>query len=196
MRNPQSKQEELAWTRNRILKTAQQLFMQKGYRAVTTREIAAKCNITQPALYYHYPDKQSLYMAMMESFVETIQSKIEAISENSISKQLEAMLEVLAQEHPTSIMMMIHDILVEFKEENRLHIYSLWKQTYLEPFINLFEQMKEDGSLRDSLSPEEAARFCLLTMGQPMPTWEHKPKSISGYYALLVDLILHGTRKH
>ncbi|WP_100012245.1 TetR/AcrR family transcriptional regulator [Lentibacillus sediminis] len=195
MKKQQPKNEDQAQTKKRILKTAQQLFMEKGYRAVTTREIAAKCGITQPALYYHYPDKQSLYIAMLEAFVKNIQAKIESISEETIPERLEAMLNVLSKEHPTSIMMMIHDIFVEFKEENRRHIYMLWKKTYLEPFVHVFEEMKEDGQLRDAISPEEAARFCLLTMGQTMSTWGNNPESLSGQYALLVDLILHGTKK-
>ncbi|QKY70976.1 TetR/AcrR family transcriptional regulator [Lentibacillus sp. CBA3610] len=194
MRKPRTK-EELESTRDRILKIAQKLFMEKGYRAVTTREIAAKCKITQPALYYHYPDKQSLYIAMLEAFVMNIQSKIEAISEETIPKRLEAMLEVLSKEHPASMMMMIHDTFVEFKAENRSHIYLLWKQTYLEPFIEIFKEVKADGGLRDIISPEEAARFCLLTMGQTMSAWKYQSESLSGQYTLLVDLILHGTTK-
>ncbi|RDW20338.1 TetR/AcrR family transcriptional regulator [Oceanobacillus arenosus] len=195
MKKPLTRKEELALTRERILKVSEQLFMQKGYRAVTTREIAAKCNITQPALYYHFPDKQSLYIAMLEVFVTNIRLKIENISKETISERLEAMLEVLSNEHPTSIMMMIHDIAVEFKEENRRYIFSLWKQTYLEPFINIFEELKEEGMLRDTITSEEAARFCLLTMGQTMSTWKSKPKSLAGQYTVLVDLILHGTKK-
>lgn len=199
MKKHQTKKEKPTQTKSRILHTAQKLFMEKGYRAVTTRDIAAKCGITQPALYYHYPDKQSLYIAMLEHFVKNIQSKIEAISEGTISERLEAMLEVLSKEHPTSIMMMIHDIFVEFKEENRLHIYMLWKQTYLEPFVRIFEELKEYGQLREAISPEEAARFCLLTMGQTMSTWGNNPESesdsVSGQYTLLVDFILHGTKK-
>ncbi|QDI90146.1 TetR/AcrR family transcriptional regulator [Salicibibacter halophilus] len=190
------RQAEMEKTRNRILATAEKLFMEKGYRAVTTREIAAKCNISQPALYYHYPDKQSLYIAMLEVFVKNIQLKMEAITEETISQRLEAMLELLSKEHPSSIMMMINDIRVEFKEVNQIHIYGLWRQTYLEPFIRIFEEMKEEGSLRDSISPEDAARFCLLTLGQSMSTWKNKPKSLAGQFTLLVDLILHGTKKH
>ncbi|WP_010529508.1 TetR/AcrR family transcriptional regulator [Lentibacillus jeotgali] len=195
MKKSRTEKEDLEWTRDRILKVAQQLFMEKGFRAVTTREIAAKCKITQPALYYHFPDKQSLYIAMLESFVMNIQSKIEAISAETISERLEAMLEVLSREHPASIMTMVHDIFVEFKEENRRHIYLLWKETYLDPFIKIFEEMKEDGLLRDTISPEEAARFCLLTMGQTMSTLKYQSESLAGQYTLLVDLILHGTKK-
>ncbi|MFD2629999.1 TetR/AcrR family transcriptional regulator [Oceanobacillus kapialis] len=195
MARSQSTRKDPEWTRSEILRVAEHLFMEKGYRAVTTREIAAKCNITQPALYYHYSDKQSLYIAMLEKFVTNIQKELDGIGDGTIQQRLEAMLEVLSAEHPTSIMMMVHDILVEFKEENRMRVYALWKGTYLDPFIKVFEEMQREGMLRDSIQPEDAARFCLLTMGQTMSQWKEKPKSLSGQYTLLVDLILHGTKK-
>ncbi|GAB4073810.1 TetR/AcrR family transcriptional regulator [Barrientosiimonas marina] len=196
MKRSQTKHETLQQTNEQILNAAQQLFMEKGYRAVTTRDIAAKCGISQPALYYHYPNKQTLYIAMLEMFVSSIQSKLEAISEETTAKRLETMLEVLSEEHPTSIMMMIHDIFVEFSEDNQRYIYFLWKQTYLEPFVRIFEEMKLDNLLRDTITPDAAARFCLLTVGQDMSAGGSKESdSLTGRYASLVDLILHGTQK-
>ncbi|AVR00179.1 TetR/AcrR family transcriptional regulator [Oceanobacillus sp. M65] len=195
MEKSQANRKDPEWTKSRILSVAQQLFMEKGYRAVTTREIAAQCEITQPALYYHYSDKQSLYIAMLERFVSHIQKRLRVVGDGTIAERLEGMLEVLSAEHPTSMMMMVHDILVEFKEENRKRIFSLWKETYLDPFIKIFEEMQEEGMLRESIQPEDAARFCLLTLGQTMSQWKQKPKTLAGQYSLLVDLILNGTTK-
>ncbi|MFD1173375.1 TetR/AcrR family transcriptional regulator [Oceanobacillus picturae] len=195
MEKSQANRKDPEWTKSRILSVAQQLFMEKGYRAVTTREIAAQCEITQPALYYHYSDKQSLYIAMLERFVSQIQKRLRNVGEGTIAERLEGMLEVLSAEHPTSMMMMVHDILVEFKEENRKRVYTLWKDTYLDPFIKIFEEMQEEGMLRESIQPEDAARFCLLTLGQTMSQWKGKPKTLAGQYSLLVDLILNGTTK-
>ncbi|HEM1877482.1 TPA: helix-turn-helix transcriptional regulator, partial [Listeria monocytogenes] len=51
MEKKRTRAEELGITRRKILNTARDLFMEKGYRAVSTREIAKIANITQPALY-------------------------------------------------------------------------------------------------------------------------------------------------
>ncbi|RAS74167.1 TetR/AcrR family transcriptional regulator [Priestia endophytica] len=195
MEKKRTRAEELAWTRERILKTAQNLFMEKGYRAVSTREIASECGITQPALYYHFSDKESLYVAMLQGFVAKIGKRLKSVSKPTVAERLETMLEVLSEEHPSSMMMMLHDTLVEFKEENRRFIFKLWKEAYLDSFVTVFEEMKNEGILREQISPEEAARFCLLTLGQTMSTWEGKPKSLAGQFKTLVDLILHGTKK-
>ena len=40
--------------RDMIIETASELFMKQGYLATSTRQIAKKLNITQPALYFHF----------------------------------------------------------------------------------------------------------------------------------------------
>jgi AcrR family transcriptional regulator len=57
---PRENREEL--TKERILDTAEVLFAQKGYRAVSVREItsAARCNLA--AVNYHFGKKENLYL--------------------------------------------------------------------------------------------------------------------------------------
>lgn len=50
-------------TQARILRTAIQQFSEKGYNGTSMRMIADAVGITAPALYNHFPDKQSLYEA-------------------------------------------------------------------------------------------------------------------------------------
>jgi AcrR family transcriptional regulator len=54
-------------TRERILDRAEVLFAQKGYRAVSVREItsAAKCNLA--AVNYHFGNKENLYLEVFRS---------------------------------------------------------------------------------------------------------------------------------
>jgi AcrR family transcriptional regulator len=51
----------MASTKDRILRKAIQLFSEKGYNGISMRMIADAVEITAPALYNHFPDKQSLY---------------------------------------------------------------------------------------------------------------------------------------
>jgi AcrR family transcriptional regulator len=54
-------------TRERILDRAEALFAQKGYRAVSVREItsAAECNLA--AVNYHFGNKENLYLEVFRS---------------------------------------------------------------------------------------------------------------------------------
>ncbi|HEY1014848.1 MAG TPA: TetR/AcrR family transcriptional regulator [Herpetosiphonaceae bacterium] len=52
-------------TRTTILLRAQELFEHKGYAAVAVREICEACGVTKPTLYYHFADKEALYVAVL-----------------------------------------------------------------------------------------------------------------------------------
>lgn len=62
---PRENREEL--TKERILDKAEILFAQKGYRAVSVREItsAARCNLA--AVNYHFGKKENLYLEVFRS---------------------------------------------------------------------------------------------------------------------------------
>jgi AcrR family transcriptional regulator len=50
--------------RTQILDAARQLFAKDGYEAVTMREVARRIHYTATALYYHFPDKESLLIEL------------------------------------------------------------------------------------------------------------------------------------
>ncbi|MBC1474888.1 TetR/AcrR family transcriptional regulator [Listeria grandensis] len=158
--------EELIFTRNKILTTARDLFMEKGYRSVSTRDIAALCQMTQPALYHHFKDKESLYVEVVRQLTVEIHTDMIPIEQanHSPQKQLKAMLMMLIENHPTNILMMIHDILNELKKENQFLMFQLWQSTYLDPFKRLFERISDDGMLRTGVTSEAAASYCLSTI--------------------------------
>jgi TetR/AcrR family transcriptional regulator, mexJK operon transcriptional repressor len=60
------RQEEAGIKRNQILAAAQELFEQLGYRAVSTRLVAERAEVSTRTLYNHYADKGSLFAACLE----------------------------------------------------------------------------------------------------------------------------------
>jgi AcrR family transcriptional regulator len=53
-----------------ILNVAQKLFGLLGFGKTSMREIAGELGISKAALYYYYPDKESLYLAVIEKEVQ------------------------------------------------------------------------------------------------------------------------------
>ena len=53
-------------TRDRILDAAYEAFAEKGYNGTSLNEIASKIGVTRPALYYHFPSKEELFVATYE----------------------------------------------------------------------------------------------------------------------------------
>lgn len=60
--------------RRRILDVAAELFIERGYSATATREIARVVGIRQATLYYHFPSKALLLSNLLQhSLLETLQ---------------------------------------------------------------------------------------------------------------------------
>jgi AcrR family transcriptional regulator len=56
--------------RQAIIEAAIQLFSERGFRSVTTRELASTVGVTEPVLYQHFPSKRDLYTAIIELKIE------------------------------------------------------------------------------------------------------------------------------
>ena len=52
--------------RDVILNTSAKLFSQQGYNGVSIRDIANACGMTNAALYYHFKNKEDLFLAMLQ----------------------------------------------------------------------------------------------------------------------------------
>jgi AcrR family transcriptional regulator len=49
-----------------IIETSAKLFNQQGYNGVSIRDIAQACGLTNAALYYHFKNKEDLFLAMLQ----------------------------------------------------------------------------------------------------------------------------------
>lgn len=52
--------------RGRLLSAATRVFQDKGYAAASVREIVEAAGVTKPVLYYHFRNKEGIYLALME----------------------------------------------------------------------------------------------------------------------------------
>src|SRR5215468_10830647 len=66
------------FTRERILKAAVRLFAERGYEATSIRTIAARANVNQAAINYHFKSKDGLYR-------EVLRAAIHALTEHQLS---------------------------------------------------------------------------------------------------------------
>jgi AcrR family transcriptional regulator len=90
MEKANKRKEDSARTHEAILSVASELFMKKGFKNTSTREIALKADITQPNLYHHFKNKKELYIAVIKQLTERVQKKLSPIvqSTDSIEGQI------------------------------------------------------------------------------------------------------------
>lgn len=60
-------------TRRQILKAAEELFLARGYKGVSMKDIADVVQVKPAALYYHFPDgKEELFVEMLRQVLEEV----------------------------------------------------------------------------------------------------------------------------
>ncbi len=55
---------------DRIFAAAAEVFAEKGFRGATTREIAKRAGANIASLHYHFQDKETLYLKVLDKFID------------------------------------------------------------------------------------------------------------------------------
>jgi len=65
-------------TRERILEAAEVVFAEKGYHAAAVDEIVRRTDISKGGVYFHFPSKEELFFAVMDSLADRLVRRVEA----------------------------------------------------------------------------------------------------------------------
>ena len=143
--------EEAEETRRTILRVAQELFMEYGYRAVTTRQIADACGLTQPALYHYFAHKQELYVAMAQEELAKTRAALERIARRNedLDELLRRVAMYLISSTQHDINPMLHDIRHELTLEAQSALNEAFHMSIVSPIASIFEDGLRKGQLRD-----------------------------------------------
>lgn len=74
---------DVAETRDKILNEALKLFMKNGYEKTSLNDIAQKIEITKPALYYYFKNKDELFLEVTNMFVSVMNQTFNAMLESA-----------------------------------------------------------------------------------------------------------------
>lgn len=87
-------------TRDRILKTARELFNARRFGNVTTADLAAECDIAEGNLWYHFKNKRALLEALSDQFLEDVEHRLALLpgDENRILEEYADMIAALVSE--------------------------------------------------------------------------------------------------
>ncbi|MCS7051947.1 MAG: TetR/AcrR family transcriptional regulator [Thermomicrobium sp.] len=83
--------------RERILDAALRIFTQRGYREATMDEVAEAARTSKGGLYFHFPGKEALFLALLDHSAELLLQRIRSAlaSASDPAEQLDAALAVV-----------------------------------------------------------------------------------------------------
>ncbi len=116
-------------TRERILDAALSIFSYKGYHDTRLDEIVAESETSKGSIYFHFPNKERLFLALVEKFADLVERRVtEAIAQETtpmakVEAGLEACLEAFSRyRRPAKVMLVQATGLGTVFEEKRLEI--------------------------------------------------------------------------
>jgi AcrR family transcriptional regulator len=72
---------------DQILETANSLFIEKGYYGLSMREISDALGVSKAALYYHFKDKEQLFLAILTAYLDDTEAALDKIMAGSTSSR-------------------------------------------------------------------------------------------------------------
>lgn len=155
--------------RTRILDIARQLFHERGYKAISMRDIAGDAGIRQPSLYYHFPQgKEQLFVEVTEREFERHRRGLErAISQAgpSLGERLNAVSGWFAGQPPLNMLSMMHIDMPALSQEHKQRLFDASRRAIFQPLRRLFIEAQAAGEIR-AINPDLlTGAFIALTDG-------------------------------
>jgi AcrR family transcriptional regulator len=69
-------------TRDRILDAALDVFANKGYHSTKMDEIVEQSGTSKGAIYFHFPNKERLFLALVDQFADLLERRVKAAIAN------------------------------------------------------------------------------------------------------------------
>jgi len=131
--------------REQILSVGKKLFIQHGYHGLAMRQISEAVGVSKAALYYHFKDKEELFVAILESNLGQMESQIELIHLKPIScsDKIAQFMEYVLNE-PTEQRAIIRLASQEISQLS-MEIRKSFAESYHEKFTGKIQKIFLDG---------------------------------------------------
>lgn len=156
-------------TLRRILREATSLFVARGYEGVSMREIGEAVGVTKAALYYHFHDKEDLFVAILNTSLE----EISAVLDEAEASGQDARGRIAAAVHGLLALPGERRALIRVASQEMVHVRpevrAAFNGVYQEKFVGRIAGMLEDGMQRGELRTMEPQLAAWLLLGMAYP---------------------------
>jgi AcrR family transcriptional regulator len=165
--------------KDEIIKTAAKLFKEKGYSAVTMRDLATEMGMKAASLYNHINSKQQILKEIIISLAEEFTSglhKIQKSNKSNIEKLRDIVkLHVNITSHNTYGMASLNNDWMHLEE--KLEYYLQLRSNYEDEFRNIIQQgIKKEEIINENI---EVMLFSILSTLRSLYLWIPKKEDLN-----------------
>jgi AcrR family transcriptional regulator len=136
--------------RERVLEAAERLFAERGYTAVTIKDIAGVAGIHHASLYHHAPQgKSQLFVEVTERTIYRHQQGIAAAvaAGEGLHDQLSQIAAWILSQPPMDMIRMVHSDVPALDAASGSHLLMLAHTAILEPIAAVLHHAHERGEI-------------------------------------------------
>ena len=182
-----TKREQREASTEKILASAHKLFVSKGYRSATVDDIASACELTKGAVYFYFPTKAAILLALLDEIEDVLVRKMVArVSQAGplVADKLVAFLHSgagMGNEKPELILLFIL-MLLEFngaEDEIELRVKAIYQQICMS-VEEVVHRGKLAGEFRTDLETHEIAAIVMAMYNGTFMEWYCRPNYLKG----------------
>jgi AcrR family transcriptional regulator len=183
--------------RERILSEAGPLFVQHGYDGISMREIAEACSLSKAGIYYHFKDKEDLFVALLNANLDLLIALLTQVRQDESTARgrlLRFSIGLFTQMERSQRAM----IRTASQEMNKLSpaAQNVFVKRYQEGFIGAITAIVAEGVQRGEVRPLEPSltTWVLLGMLYPFfaPSGDAHPETTFAAVEAALDIFFNG----
>jgi AcrR family transcriptional regulator len=177
--------------RERILEIAARLFVARGYDGISMREIADASGMSKAGLYYHFQDKEQLFLEILKENLRFLEEIIAAADQEpgGASAKITCFVRAVFLHMPSkqsAIIRLANQEMVKVSPSARADFDARYQARFIGPLVAFFADGVRSGAFR-ALDPQLAV-WGLLGVMYPFLNPEHTLQP--GMAEKVVDFIL------
>ncbi len=185
--------------REEILAVAMRMFIQQGYHGLAMRQISEAVGVSKAALYYYFKDKEELFLAILNSYLNDMESSIDAIraksgsSADQITQFVESVLRQPAEQR--ALTRLASQEMGQLSAASRKKFDKLYHEKFIGKLTAILQEGMDRGEFQ-SLNAE-IATWSLLGIMYPYfyPTHSGEKPIPAGTIQEIVSIYLNGVKK-
>jgi AcrR family transcriptional regulator len=178
--------------KEKIMDTAEMLFTERGYKAVSIRDIADACQVTNAALYYHFDSKEMLFEQVLETYTRKLAERMQAAADkgDTTKNKIAAILIEYGQitaDHRSPMFLMNHTGYKAQDEQHRAAAARLMK-LLMAPLEGVLARAIAQGEL---CSPRGNFSLAAMLVGMLTGLYHHQRQCFGqGFSPKLVEQVV------
>jgi AcrR family transcriptional regulator len=184
----------------RILDAAAHVFATKGYHGTLVDEIAEAADTSKGGVYFHFPNKQAIFLALLDRLADLLRERIDAAvaHEQTPVDRADAIVRVLLQTfgtHPRLARLFMVEALGAGPEFN-VRMIGI-RASFAEVIQTHLDQAVADGSIQ-TLDTHTAAAAWFGAVNEVVIHWAmgEQPSRLEDSYPTIRTMLLRGLGAH